>query len=466
MSATWQAAGEAPVARRRGLGLLWPASLAGRTALVLLAGLTLVQALGLLIHALDRVDLQRFAQAREISARSFAVWRTAVLAQPDRRPAMLADLELPPGLAATLEEAPLVPLDAPPPPMPVVRLFRLEALASAGPRGLRPREARIGALPPHGSFGVSLRLPDGPWVNLRIHLPPPRPWHSETFLAAFALMTLAAGMLTLWAVRRLTRPVRDLALAADRLGRDVNAPPLPETGPEEVATAAHAFNTMAERIRRFVGDRTQMLAAIGHDLRTPITRLRLRAEFMEDDEQRRKMLADLDEMEAMVAATLAFGRDDAAAEPSVPLDLAALVRTVLDEAADARPDLAEDAIGYEGPDHLTVQARPVALKRALANLVGNALAYGAAARARLLPPGQRGQPVRLSIEDAGPGIPPAELERVFQPFHRLEGSRSRETGGTGLGLPIARNILRAHGGDVVLRNRREGGVAAEVTLPA
>ncbi len=466
MSATALDATEAPPRRRRGLGLLWPKSLAGRTALVLLAGLTLVQALGLLIHALDRVDLQRFAQAREISARAFAVWRTAVLTPPERRLAMLADLELPPGLAATLDEAPLVPLDAPPPPMALMRLYRLEALASAGPRGFRPREARIGALPPHGSFGVSLRLPDGPWVNLRVRLPPPRPWHSETFLAAFALMTLAAGLLTLWAVRRLTLPVRDLALAADRLGRDVNAPPLPETGPEEVARAAHAFNTMAERIRRFVGDRTQMLAAIGHDLRTPITRLRLRAEFMEDDEQRRKMLADLDEMEAMVAATLAFGRDDAAAEPSVPLDLAALLRTVLDEAADARPDLAEDAIGYEGPDHLTVQARPVALKRAIANLVGNALAYGGAARARLLPPAQRGRPVRLTIEDEGPGIPPEELERVFQPFRRLEGSRNRETGGVGLGLPIARNILRAHGGDVVLRNRRAGGVAAEVTLPA
>ena len=212
--------------------------------------------------------------------------------------------------------------------------------------------------------------------------------------------------------------MRALAAAAERLGRDVNAPPLPESGPTEVATAAHAFNTMAERIRRFVGDRTQMLAAIGHDLRTPITRLRLRAEFMDDDEQRRKMLADLEEMEAMVAATLAFARDDAAAEPTVALDLAALCRTVLDEAADARPDLAE-AIAYEGPEHLTVRARPVALKRALANLVGNALAYGGAARLTLAPP-RAGRSCASSIEDDGPGIPPDELEAVFQPFRRLE----------------------------------------------
>lgn len=466
MSAAARAAPVAEAApRRRRLARIWPASLAGRTALVLLLGLTLVQGLGLLIHALDRVDLQRLVQAREISARSFGAWRTAVLTPPDRRAAMLADLDLPLGLTATLDEHALVPPDAPPPPMPLVRLYRLEQLMNAGPRGLRPREARVGPINPPGAFGVSLRLPDGPWLNLRIHLPPPRPWHSETFLAAFAVMTAAAALLTLWAVRRLTRPVRDLAEAADRLGRDVNAPPLPETGPAEVATAAHAFNTMAGRIRRFVGDRTQMLAAIGHDLRTPITRLRLRAEFMEDDEQRRKMLADLDEMEAMVAATLAFARDENAAEPTAPLDLAALVRTVLDEAADARPDLAEDAIAYEGPEHWTVQARPVALKRAIANLVGNALAYGGAARARLAPPAGRGGALRLLIEDDGPGIPPEELERVFQPFRRLEGSRNRETGGTGLGLPIARNIFRAHGGDVVLRNRGGGGLVAEATLP-
>jgi signal transduction histidine kinase len=207
-----------------------------------------------------------------------------------------------------------------------------------------------------------------------------------------------------------------------------------------------------------------MLAAIGHDLRTPITRLRLRAEFMEDDEQRRKMLNDLAEMEAMITATLAFARDDSATEPTVALDLAALCRTVLDEAADARPELAE-AIAYEGPERLTVQARPVAMKRALANLVGNALAYGNAARLRLVPPATPRGMLRLEVEDDGPGIPPEALDAVFQPFRRLEASRNRETGGTGLGLPIARNILRAHGGDVVLRNRPGGGLLAVATLP-
>jgi len=451
--------------RRPLLRRLWPASLAGRTALVLLLGLILVQVAGLTIHALDRVDLQRFQQAREISARSFALWRAMLQTPPERRAALLADTDLPGGLRASLDEEPMARPGYPPPPEPMLRLLRVDALMGGPPR-LRPREVWVSGTHRHGVMLASLRFPDQGWLNFRIELGPPRPWHSETFLIAFVLMTLAAVLLTLWAVRRLTRPVVALAAAAERLGRDVNATPLPETGPAEVATAARAFNTMAERIRRFVGDRTQMLAAIGHDLRTPITRLRLRAEFLEDDEQRRKMLSDLDEMEAMIAATLAFARDDAAAEPSVPVDLAALVRTVLDEAADARPELAE-RIHYEGPEHLPVQARPVALKRAVANLVSNALAYGGAVRGVLSPPGDGpgGRAVRLAIEDEGPGVPEAQLEAVFQPFHRLEGSRNRATGGVGLGLPIARNILRAHGGDVALRNRPEGGLAALVTLP-
>jgi signal transduction histidine kinase len=394
--------------------------------------------------------------------RSFAVWRALLVTPPERRSAVLADLELPSGLRAGYDDEPLAQIERPPPPA-LLRLLRVEAIMGAPPR-LRPREVIVSGGHRHGVMVVSFRFPDTGWLNMRIEMPPPRPWHSETFLVAFVLMTLAAAALALWAVKRLTRPVRDLAAAADRLGRDVNAPPLPEAGPLEVATAARAFNTMAERIRRFVGDRTQMIAAIGHDLKTPITRLKLRAELLDDDEQRRKILADLEEMEGMIAATLAFARDDAAAEPSVPLDLAALCRTVLDEAADAAPDLAE-RVTYDGPEHLTVRARPVAMKRALANLVGNALVYGGAARLSLshATPGQ----LRILIEDDGPGVPDAELEGVFQPFRRLEASRNRETGGTGLGLPIARNILRAHGGDVVLRNRDDrGGLQAVVTLPA
>lgn len=448
-----------PPARRFRLRL-WPRSLGARTALALLIALMGIQAAGLTIHALDRVDLQRLVQARELSGRAFGAWRTAMLTPPDRRAQVLADLDLPAGLEVELASRPSVRPGMPQMTREVARLFRLDPMPGMG--RLRPREA-IFAAHGAGGFQASLRMPDGEWLNIRAQLPAPRIWHSENFLLAFLGMTAAAAGLILWAVTRLTRPVRVLAEAAERLGRDVNAPPLDERGPTEVATAAHAFNTMAARIRHFVDDRTQMLAAIGHDLRTPITRLRLRAEFMEDEELRRKMLVDLDEMEAMIAATLTFARDDATTEPTAALDLAALCRTVADEAADARPERAEH-IAYEGPDRLTVRARPVALKRALANLVSNALGYGGSARLRVLPT-ERGV-LRLAIEDDGPGVPEGELEQVFVPFRRLETSRNRETGGTGLGLPIARNILRAHGGDVVLRNRPAGGLTALVTLPA
>jgi signal transduction histidine kinase len=263
-------------------------------------------------------------------------------------------------------------------------------------------------------------------------------------------------------VRRLTAPVRTLAEAAEALGRDVNAAPLPEDGPAEVAVAAVAFNTMAARIRRFVQDRTELLTAIGHDLRTPITRLKLRAEFVEDDEQRAKILADLEELEAMVSATLVFGRDARTTEPVSQLDLAELLRTILDETGDAHPDVL-DKLCYDGPAHLTVRARSLALKRVLVNLVTNAVNYGGSATVRLSRDDVR--MVVIEIEDDGPGIPPAELDRAFEPFHRGEPSRNRETGGVGLGLPIARNIMRAHGGDVVLANRSPRGVRATVTLP-
>lgn len=436
---------------------LWPATLAGRTALVLILALMAVQAAGLTIHALDRLDLQRRAEAREVALRAFTLWRTLVTAPPERRAALLAEAELPAGLGAGLDAQPAVTPGMDRVPERVARLFRLDGPPPMGPRRFRPAEVLSGA--ERGQVILSMRFPDTGWLNLSVAPPQVRPWHSDTFLVAFLAMSAAAAALILWAVRRLTRPVRDLAAAAQRLGRDVNAPDLPERGPREVATAAAAFNGMAASIRRFVADRTQMLAAIGHDLRTPITRLRLRAEMLEDERMRERMLADLAEMERMISATLAFARDDAAAERAAPVDLAALVRTVLDEAADAAPGA---ATAYAGPDSLVVRLRPVAAKRLVANLVGNALRYGGAARAALA----RGRDgVRLTVADDGPGIPEEALEAVFRPFHRLEESRNAETGGTGLGLTIARSIARAHGGDVTLANRPGGGLAATWFIP-
>jgi signal transduction histidine kinase len=389
------------------------------------------------------------------------IYRSVALTPPEQREAMVRELDLRDGLVVRLEAGPPSD-DLPPTPQLLRRQIMISTQLVPVPQAQRWRETvMLGGLAEE-RLVLGLHMTDNRWLNMTVMLPPPRPWHSGAFLAAFVLMSVAAALVTLWAVRRLTTPVRILARAAEALGRDVNAPPLPEDGPTEVATAAAAFNLMAARIRRFVQDRTFMLTAIGHDLRTPITRLKLRAEFVEDEEMRRKMLADLDELEAMVAATLAFGRDITVDEPVTTVDLVELVRTILDEAGDTHPEHAS-AIAYEGPDHLPIRGRPVALKRALTNLVMNALAYGGSAQVTLQKP--LSGMLTLLVEDNGPGIPLAELDRVFQPFHRVEPSRNNETGGMGLGLPICRNILRAHGGDVALSNRPAGGTRVTVTLP-
>ncbi len=441
---------------------LWPGSLAARTAAVVLVGLALVQIAGLAIHTLDRMDVQRLAQARNLGWRIIPIYRLVASTEPAQRQAVLAAQRLPPNFQVRLSDGPPDTL-MPEIPHGLQGLFRIGVnFGVLGDPKLRWSELRLYGGFREGHILYAFHLPEGGWLAIDATPEPIRPWHSPTFLAAFLLMTLTAAGLTLWAVRRLTEPVRVLAAAAEALGRDVNAPPLPEDGPTETAVAAVAFNTMAARIRRFVSDRTEMLTAIGHDLRTPITRLKLRAEFIDDDELRSKVLSDLDELETMVSATLAFGRDARANEPVSSVDLVELLRTILDETSDAHPDSAE-RLTYCGPPHQTVRARPVALKRALGNLVANAESYGGSARVTMIPP--EDGTVAVTIEDDGPGIPASEIDRVFEPFHRLEQSRNRETGGVGLGLPIARNMLRAHGGDVVLKNRPEGGLKAIVTLP-
>ncbi len=439
---------------------IWPRSLATRTAIILLLGLAVLQLVGLAIHSVGRADLQRMAQAEQLGLRVANVYRSVALASPDQRAAALHDLEARPGLTATIDPV-AVTSDMELAPFELQRSMRIAMMFAPMPPPMRWHELIIRGIPERQLL-VSMRFPDGPWLNVHLTVRPSSLIFTRSFWVAFVLMMLGAAALVAWAVQQFSAPMRGLAQAAERLGMDVNAGPLAERGSAEAQKAAAAFNTMAARIRRFVQDRTFLLTAIGHDLRTPITRLKLRAEWMDDEEQQRKMLQDLDELESMVAATLAFGRDDATAEAPTALDMAELLRTILDEAGDARPHLA-DCLAYEGPDHQVVRARPAAIKRALTNLVANALNYGGNARVTQLPP--RDGLLTILVEDDGPGIPPVELDRVLEPFHRLEASRNRETGGTGLGLPIARNILRAHGGDVVLSNRASGGVKAAVTLP-
>ncbi len=469
---------------------LWPKSLASRTILILLAGFACIQLLGLLIHTVNQIKLLRIQEEQVFATRAVIIYRHIAMAPPAERPALAAKEALPKGDTLSITATPPLPPHSYSLPLAERDILRASIFADNMPIRLHPQGLLLHG---HGlptriiiSFGLpgphtfappfDQAPPDAPmlpppfarpqpsaWLTITSPLTPAKPWRSPSFASAFIVMTLLGGAMIFWAVRKLLIPVRTLAEAAERLGRDVvNAPALPESGPSEIVTAAIAFNTMAARIRRFVEDRTFLLSAIGHDLRTPITRLKLRAEYMEDDEQRQKMLADLDEMEAMVAATLAFGRDITTSEPVTRIDLAILLRTILDEAADGNPDKAE-ALSYSGPDHLAIRARPLGLKRAFTNLTGNALKYGGGARITL-----RRLPrdiIQADIEDSGPGIAPEAMEAVFEPFRRLETSRNRETGGSGLGLSIARNIFHAHGGDVTLHNLPGGGLRARVTLP-
>ncbi|WP_430512990.1 ATP-binding protein [Pannonibacter phragmitetus] len=304
-------------------------------------------------------------------------------------------------------------------------------------------------------------LADGQWLNvLTSHRPPP-PGAFYTLVLQMGLMALAIIAIVAFTIRQVSRPLRQLADAADRLGRGEDVPPVPEAGPRELRSTISAFNAMHDRLSRFVADRTRMLAAISHDLRTPITSLRLRAEFIDDDENREKMIATLDEMAAMTEATLAFARDEAVSEPREAVDLIAVLESLAGDQSDMGHDVRLVKTGTDAAP-VTLPCRPMALKRALRNLIENAVRYGGAARISVE---KDKSEVFIRVEDDGPGIPEDRMGDVFEPFVRLETSRSGETGGIGLGLAIARSLIHAHGGTVTLINRPEGGLTATVTLP-
>ena len=308
----------------------------------------------------------------------------------------------------------------------------------------------------HVDLALSIPLSDGSFLNVETsYRPPPRPL--MPLLVQLGLMALAVVLIVAFAVRRVSRPLRDLANAAERLGRGEDVTALNATGPMEVRTVTVAFNSMQDRLTRFVRDRTRMLAAISHDLRTPITSLRLRAEFIEDDENREKIIETLEEMGQMTEATLAFARDEAAKEEARPTDLGSLLESL----AGDQQDLGHQVTVNEA-DRLVISCRPMALKRAFRNLIENGIRYGEAVEVDLA---RDGKEAVVTISDQGPGIPEDRLADVFEPFVRLEESRSEETGGIGLGLAIARSIIHAHGGTIKLENGDDRGLKAVVRLP-
>lgn len=326
--------------------------------------------------------------------------------------------------------------------------FRVAALPDAAP----PTNAAT-------ALTVTIRLPDG--TVLTGHLPPyskpPMLGGPLSFTILFVLVSLT--LLGLWATRALRTPLSRLAKAAERFNLDGETTDLPERGPEEIRIVAKAFNRMRSRITKLVEDRTRLLAAMGHNLRTPITRLRLRSEFIADEELRRQMLRDLDQMRAMTEGVLSFLRDGRARGEMTSVDLASILQTICDQFADMGHD-----VGYQGPDHAIVTAQPDDLQRAVTNLVDNAVRHGAYAVVRLA---ANGTGMRVEVEDDGPGIPDHDKDAMLEAFVRGGAARTMdERAGFGLGLSITRAMTQAHGGSLTLHDRAPHGLIARITLPA
>jgi signal transduction histidine kinase len=442
---------------------LWPKSLAGRLAALLVLTLIVAQVLSFILFAGERVTALRNAYRDDLLTRIVSLVQLLEEAPPELHHRLVATASsallridissepiLPPGeasprdlrdrLASALQRAPA------------------EVRLASGPRGWRAHNRPVagGRHRPPPWASLSVRLASGQWLNATADVPPV-PRLGPAFLVSFLISATAVAAVGALGVRWASSPLHRLAAAAHRLGRGESFEPLPENGPKETRQANMAFNRMRERLDRFIRDRTAMLAAVAHDLRTPITTLRLQAEFIDDREARAKIVETLAQMQAMAEAVLDFARGDAETEPTRPADLTALMESVVEDAAAKGND-----VSFEDSPPVVLRCRPFALRRALGNLVENATFYGQRARVRV---NSNADEVQVVIDDDGPGIPQGDLERVFEPFVRLENSRNRATGGAGLGLAIARTIARSHGGDVRLENRPEGGLRAIVTLP-
>ncbi|MDO9342043.1 sensor histidine kinase [Pseudomonas pergaminensis] len=309
----------------------------------------------------------------------------------------------------------------------------------------------------NGHYALLVQLADRSWLMFSASS---RSWGLDDgarSLIVVLLVLISTALVTLIATRRLARPLQHFALGARRFGADFRAPPIEPMGPHELRQAILAFNSMQAQLRHFIQDRTQMLAAISHDLRAPLTRLRLRGEFIEDADQQQRLFRDVDEMQAMINTALEFFRDDARLEQATQLDLAELLQTLIDDYRDQSIDLT-----FHGPPRLVYFGRPLGLKRVMTNLMDNAIHYGVAPEVELQ---QRSGEVVIRVLDRGPGIAAEYREQVFLPFYRLEGSRNKSTGGVGLGLSTARAIVLEHGGTLTLTERQGGGLEAVVVLP-
>jgi signal transduction histidine kinase len=461
---------------------LVPRSLFSRLVLVLMAGLVVAQILSLAIHAHERERFLAQASGMQSAQRIADIVNVLEPLAPAERRRLVSVLSAPPLLvhlddtqrpparedaesrtrAAFFEgmlrrflgggrEVSVVITDAPPWKR-VGGMRRADAWGMHGGWMSGEPSAQPGL-----SFVATVRLRDGAVLVFDTRQPHETLTWPYRMLGSLAILLVAVIALSLVAVRWVTRPLATLADAAEKLGTNIHRPPLEESGPVEVQRAARAFNSMQSKLIGYLRERTRILAAMSHDLKTPVTRLRLRTELLQDGELKSKFDRDLAEMETMVSRTLDFMRGVDAEEPAQPIDVDALVQSLQRDVQETDHD-----VTVSGAARAPYPGRPQALKRCLANLIDNAVKYGHAARIAVDDTEER---LVIRVTDRGPGIPVAALERVFEPFYRVEESRSRDTGGTGLGLSIARNIAEAHGGTLTLANRPEGGLEAVVTLP-
>ncbi len=429
---------------------LLPRTLFGRLVLLLAGGLAIAQLIGAAMHMTERQKMLSTTVNGEFAQRIAAVYR-AIDHQPAADRLQLTRLLSSPRQQLSIETlAPVAPASH-----HTDREFLPRVHAALGP-GVASQPLVVPS-PGHFSFDLYLQLKSGDWLRVRGTAPPEilaLPVHHFMTLGVMLLMVF----LLVWLIVRMTvRPLTDLASAAHALGDDLKRPPLPENGPLEVRAAAQAFNAMQQRIRGSIEERERFLAAVSHDLKTPVTRLRLRSEMLADPQLRERFVKDLDEMQSLLGGALDFLHGKAVDEPPQPLDLTALLESMVDDYTDAG-----QGIVLQAPESLRISGRPQALRRAIGNLIDNGVKYGGRVSIEVT---QQAGYLLITLCDDGPGVPEAELERVFEPFYRLESSRSRETGGVGLGLAIARQIARSHGGDVVLSNINSGGLLARLSLP-
>ncbi|MDP8913501.1 MAG: ATP-binding protein [Pseudomonadota bacterium] len=324
-------------------------------------------------------------------------------------------------------------------------------------RDLAGRKDWSGRGPPRRLLIFSVEVAPGKWLNIRWPLRPSDAGLGWRLLLQTAVIFVALLLAVLWIGRHAAKPLRNLARATAEFGPNSSSNPVPPEGPADIQRLIATFNDMRTRLLEMLGEKDRMLGAIGHDLRTPLASLRLRVENVEDDQERERMIATIDEMSRTLEDILSLARLGRTNEPASRVDLAALVEAVVEDLR----DLGHDVI-HEPPSRLPAKVRPVLARRAIRNLIDNAVKYGGRARVRVL---RQEEYALIEVEDDGPGIPEEDIERVMDGFVRLETSRNRQSGGTGLGLTIARSIVAEEGGDLRLENRPEGGLKASLRLP-